>query len=111
MKHTLPQDPPAHVGDAFGAGGHSIPHIPQCIVLVIVSTHMPIPQLLSAPEHPLVHVPALQLGVAPEHIVLHAPQLAGALDDASQPLPAAPSQFKNPGRHDSTQLPLAHTAL
>lgn len=83
-----------HVGVALGAAGQLFPQAPQLIVLVIVSTHMPIPQLLCPAAQPLEHVPALQLGVAPLHSTPQAPQLVEALDEASQPFAAAMSQSR-----------------
>src|SRR5688572_27869871 len=52
-----------------------LPHVPQCAVLVPVSTQLP-PQSVSPAPHPLAHAPALHTGVAPEHETEQLPHVA-----------------------------------
>ncbi len=48
--------PSAHVGAAFAGGMHTVPHLPQCAVLLITSTHEPL-QSVVPPLQPEPHWP------------------------------------------------------
>jgi hypothetical protein len=109
--HVIAHEPPAHALDALARTSQTAPHIPQCALLVLVSTHAP-EQLLWPIAQPLAHIPVIasQLGVAPEHTRPHVPQLDGEESEASQPFAALPSQSAKPAAHESAQRPPAHDA-
>jgi hypothetical protein len=109
--HVIAQVPPAHALDALARTSHTAPHIPQCALLVLVSTQAP-EQLLCPIAQPLVHMPVIasQLGVAPEHTRPHVPQWEGDESEASQPFAAIPSQSAKPGAHAFVQRPAAQEA-
>jgi hypothetical protein len=90
--------PPAHADVACVGDMHGCPHMPQFIVSVIVSVHLPshavMPPVHAAPQvppeqtvppvHALPHLPQFELSVC---VLVHAP-----LQDVSPPVQDAPPQ-------------------
>jgi len=98
-----PQTLAAHVAVALGAPGHTRPHIPQFVMLVLVSTHTP-PQTIDGLTQVGVHTPPVQTDPA-AHARPHAVQFAALVFRfTSQPLAAMPSQSPYP----VLQLAIAH---
>jgi hypothetical protein len=81
------------------AEGHTLPHAPQSVTVLLVCASQPLATLPSQfwnpASHARVHTPALQLGTAwfVLHAMPHAPQFVGLLwRSVSQPLVGSPSQ-------------------
>jgi len=60
----------------------TVPHVPQFVLLVVVSTHVPAHDVSPAGHR---HKPAWQV-VPPAQTVLHAPQLFGSVSRSTQTL-------------------------
>ncbi len=92
--HVMPHAPPAQVGDAFAAGGHTVRHIPQWVAAVFRSVSQPLARMPSQSPNPGRHVSrhielaqsSVPLGAVP-HAVPHAPQLRESLVTSTQTPP------------------------
>jgi len=101
----------AHVAEPCVGTGHAFPHMPQFVLLDVVSTQLPLQEVSVAGEHPSVHVPLEQSGVAPEHCVAHVPHVCGVPRSASQPSSGFEEQWAYPAEHadaGTTQAPSSH---
>jgi len=98
------------------APGHTVPHAPQLVMLVLRLVSHPLDatasQLPKPDAHiPTVHAPAEHTPVAllGAHWRLQAPQFIRSVAVAtSQPLALLPSQLAKPDEHAKVQLPLLH---
>jgi hypothetical protein len=110
----VPQRPAAQVARVLLPAGQMVPHAPQWLTLVAVSTQAS-PQRCWPEGQPLVQtalapVVDAHTGVPPVHALPQRPQLLVPLRAVSQPLEGLPSQSPKPGSHDSPQVPLAQVA-
>jgi hypothetical protein len=101
---AAPQRPALHDCPA----GHVVPHAPQFVALVCVSTHAP-EQTVCPAGHVAPHVPAAHVAVPPlgaPHALPQRPQCARVvLVLASQPLAALLSQSPKPALHINEHAP------
>jgi hypothetical protein len=80
--HAVPQPLLLQVAVPFAIPGHAVPHAPQLLVSLLVSTQ-PFPQWMSGKLHWKVQLPLLQTAVAfrgDAQTFWHLPQLDVALD-------------------------------
>jgi hypothetical protein len=79
---------------------HGLPHDPQSLTLLVVSTHMPLHSVGVGAEHPDTHVEPEQTGVEPVHRLPQLPQLVALratqrllqrIDPLAQPASGTPA--------------------
>ena len=114
-----PHAPAAQVGAAFARAGHTVPHAPQFVTAVRVSTSQPSarapsqsanPAVQARPHAPAVHTGAALAGVA--QAVAQAPQWASDVRvSTSQPFAASPSQSAKPAAQAKPHAPAAQVGV
>jgi hypothetical protein len=117
MAHVVEHMLFRHCGTVCGCVAvQAMLHLPQLVVLVVVSTHV-IPQSIGADiGHPDWHAkpPGLPAdgahsGVLPEHVVPQVPQLGLADRSVAQPAPAS-AQSAWPAAHRYVHVPPTHAS-
>jgi hypothetical protein len=108
--HAKVQALPTHAGVAFPTlVEHALPHVPQFVVLVVVSTHDPLQRVGVPPGQPETHVELAQAGVllSAAHTLPHPEQLLLSVVVSTQ----MPLQRVNPPLQVKLQPPLTQDGL
>lgn len=111
LHRKIAQEPAAQVETAFAAE-HVLPHAPQLLTLLRVSTQLA-PHRTAGAVHPDRHALTEEshTGLAPEQRCPQAPQLASVPSAVSHPLLARPSQSPKPALQlATTQRPAPQPA-
>lgn len=114
-----PHTPPVQPTEALARAGHTVPHPPQCAVLVRVSVSQPVPSIPSQLPKPVRHAKPQ----VPEAHVAEAFVRSGHTDrqalqcdvlvrrSVSQPLPGIPSQSPRPVVQVELHVPPVHVGV